>query len=655
MITGALDSSPPKSCWTMRVIHIVILAVVCFAIYSNNFEHAFHLDSAHVIVNNPSVRSLKNIPSYFADPATFTSLRTNVDYRPVLQISYALNYWMGGYDIRWWHFTQILLHFLCVLGLYFLCSRVMGELEEPEPARLRIAFAAALVFAVHPTASGVVNYLSARSSLLTAAFLLPSIILYMTPAVSGRYAKARWGSLALFTLALFTKVEAIGCLAVYFMHEVWQQKKWGAPSRHFPSDVYGTLNRQVLQRLAPFFTVAAVFLVLRHALISEFLSDRFPPELGSYAYFLTQITVWWYYVANWFAPVSLVSDYLSFPIRESILEGPVLLAVGGWLLIGTFLLTRWKTQPHLVFLAVSALALLSPTSSIVPLSQLANEHRPYLPLAVLSLCWMIPLGSLVGASAAAKPSVKLAYFAGALIVIGSFSVLTYQRNLVFKTPRSFWEDVVEKAPSSRAYSNYGLVLMKEGDFDSALRYFELSIERAPYWHISHINLAIIQDRLGRDDLAAAHYDKAVRYDPHSGTALTWRGEYHLAKGRYADAARDFEQSLANSLVAYRSHKGMASAYAGLGDAQKSYVHTLKCIEIDRDQTARDIVSIVSPFFDDQTLSQQGLDYFEKLEPHYPDAWWVYANIATLATRLGKPELAEQSRARELELKEKHHQ
>ena len=61
---------------------------------------------------------------------------------------------------------------------------------------------------------------------------------------------------------------------------------------------------------------------------------------------------------------------------------------------------------------------------------------------------------------------------------------------------------------------------------------------------------------------------------------------------------------------------------------------------------------MSPFFDDQARLQPGLDYFEKLEPHYPDAWWVHANIATLATRLGKTELAEQSRARELELKEK---
>jgi len=86
--------------------------------------------------------------------------------------------------------------------------------------------------------------------------------------------------------------------------------------------------------------------------------------------------------------------------------------------------------------------------------------------------------------------------------------------------------------------------------------------------------------LGQEALATAHYDKAVRYDPHTGGALIWRGEYHLAMRRHAEALGDLEQSRRKSLLNYRIHKGMASAYAGLGDANMSYAQTLKCISLD---------------------------------------------------------------------------
>ena len=99
----------PEPWWASPRAHAALLAVVCLGIYSNNFHHDFQLDDSHVLLTNPSVRSLANIPKYFVDPSTFTSLRANVEYRPVLQATYALNYRMGGYNTWWWHLTQILL------------------------------------------------------------------------------------------------------------------------------------------------------------------------------------------------------------------------------------------------------------------------------------------------------------------------------------------------------------------------------------------------------------------------------------------------------------------------------------------------------------------------------------------------------------------
>ena len=53
-------------------------------VYANHFHNAFHFDDAHTILNNVFVRSVRNIPLFFASPATFSSLPSNQSYRPLV-------------------------------------------------------------------------------------------------------------------------------------------------------------------------------------------------------------------------------------------------------------------------------------------------------------------------------------------------------------------------------------------------------------------------------------------------------------------------------------------------------------------------------------------------------------------------------------------
>ena len=629
----------PEARWSSPAVHAALLAILCVGIYSNNFQHDFQLDDSHVLLTNPAVRSLANIPKYFVDPSTFTSLRANVDYRPVLQATYALDYRMGGYRTWWWHLTQILLHLVCAVGLYFLCRRILWRsLSGPEdrPAVAIVPLLAAVIFAVHPTASGVVNYLSARSSLLTAAFLLPSMLLYMAPQREDRPARTPWLAALLYTLALFSKVEAVGCLAVYFLFEVWETANARGHVGHFFSDAWRALNRQTVRRLWPFLAVTVGYILIRRAVMAPFdlgAASR-PFGITAWQYFLTQTVVWWEYVLKWFAPVRLVADQGNYPVYRSLLDGPVPLALGAWLAIGAALVAAWKDRPWPAFLAISAVALLSPTSSIVPLSEMLNEHRPYLPLAVLSLCWMIPLGTLAARAAPRHPlGAGLSALGFAMVLVGLGS-LTWQRNRVFATERSYLEDVVAKAPSGRALNNYGLIFMREGNYDRARELFESALGYTPYWYTVHINLAIVYKHQGDSVRAERHYDLAVQYDLYSGTALSWRGENYLEQKRYGDAAADFEAAGPRSNERYRICKGLATAFAGLGDVDKSFEQTRRCLDLDPGQLAVDIVAIAKPYFDSVTLAPAGLKFFEKLDAHLPNTWWVHYNIGTLARHLG---------------------
>jgi len=626
------------------------LALVCLAVYSNNFRHEYFLDDNHVIQNNLSIRSLDSIPAFFTDAGTFSTQRANVDYRPVLMVTYALNYWMGGLDTTWWHATQILLHFLCAVGLYLLARRIlelMGERAEREPYLVLVPLLPALLFAAHPTASGVVNYLSARSSLLTAAFLLPSFLLYMVPGEDPRYRRTPWLAALLFALAMLTKIEAIGALALYFMYDVWEAARAGNHRRNLLGDLRATLTRQTVVRLWPFLAVTLGYFVLRSQVMAPFNLDesRRQPGVSALDYLWTQTVVWWEYVAKWFAPVNLVADNGNHPVYRSPLAWPASLAIAAWVAIGAALVAGWKRRPWLAFLAISALALLSPTSSIAPLSEMLNEHRPYLPLAVLSLAWTIPLGILLARAARTRPAVGAVAVTATLLATTTLGAMTLERNHAFSTNRAYLEDVVSKAPSGRALTNYGLIFMREGNYATAESLFVRAAEYSPNWHIVHINLGIVNRQKGNLAAAQEHFTRAVETDRFSGTALTWRGEHHLAIGDYAAAARDFEAARPKSLDHYALCKGLATANAGLGNVEPALAHTRECLHLNARQTGIDIVGIAKPFFDLPERTEAGLAYFTQLAETIPETWWVHANLATLARRLGDTARADSAQAR----------
>ena len=603
----------------------ILLPTLCFAVYSNNFQHAYHLDDAYTLVNNPSIRSLDAIPRFFVDPATYTSLREQADYRPILQVSYALNHALGGYDTWWWHLTQVLLHAFVSIGVFAFVRRVLTLLGQPSPA-VPALFAAA-IFAIHPAASGVVNYFNARSSLLTAAFLLPALIAYLRGG-EREAGRPQWLAAMWLALALFTKVEAVGALGAFWALELWQRAR-GQPGIGIIPAVRDSFDRHTLRRIAPALAVTAVYFLIRWRVMAPFPFDetRRAADVGAYEYFLTQLTAWWHYAARWIAPVNLVADNLAYPVYRSLLHPVVLLALGGWLLVVSALVWAWKRSPHFLCLGIAALALLSPTSSVAPLAEMVNEHRPYLPAGLL-------FSALIAIAVArlrfAVPVQPRRAFAGASAVVClALGLLTYRRNEAFATPASFWRDVLDKAPSARAHLNYGLALAGANDLTGALGHYRESLRMAPNWYYTHINLGVVQSRLGQLDSAALSYDRAVANDRFSGHARTWRAEFRLARRDFAGARDDFLASDSLSLDRYRNTKGLATAYAGLGDVRRSLDATLQLVALDSATAVTHVASIATPYFENPRLRTAGIQFYRGLELRLPGTWWVPENIARL--------------------------
>jgi hypothetical protein len=160
----------PRSDLHWNVVAVLVISVACTVAFSNSLGNSFQFDDEHSILKNPHIRALENIPSFFVEPSRFSRNVGSEMYRPLVLVSYALNYRLGGYDVLGFHLFNSAVHAGAAITFYFLLWQFgMGR---------RISLVAALAFVCHPLATEPVNYISSRSESLAALFFLVSVYGY---------------------------------------------------------------------------------------------------------------------------------------------------------------------------------------------------------------------------------------------------------------------------------------------------------------------------------------------------------------------------------------------------------------------------------------------------------------------------------------------
>ena len=103
----------------------IFLLLALTAVYWNHFDNGFYFDDSHTIVNNGYIRNIENLPLFFVDPVTGSSLPTNRGYRPLVTSLNAFDYWLAGkLDSRFFHWHIYLEFIILLVLLYFLLLKV---------------------------------------------------------------------------------------------------------------------------------------------------------------------------------------------------------------------------------------------------------------------------------------------------------------------------------------------------------------------------------------------------------------------------------------------------------------------------------------------------------------------------------------------------
>lgn len=526
--------------------HLVLIPVLLLIslLYAGHFDNGFHFDDVHTVTGNPWIRDIGNIPSYYTLGAeTFSNLPQNQMYRPLvsttLAIDYAISRWISGdanaYDPLVYHIDSFLWFLLVVILVYYLAYR-LARLHEERRSSTLIAALAALAFGIHGAIGETVNYIIARSDILSTAAILGGLALfaafprgrkfgfYLLPVIAGMFAKA--------TTAMFWPV----FLAWLVLFE-GKLSFMAFLSGLFSGGERGKAARHLLLRSLPSLLVIAISGAFTLILMRG--DEFYPSSFSRMEYLVAQPWSILHYFITFLAPLQLSadSDWTILPGIADIrfLAGIAFLAI---LAFTAFRLSSGKSTRIISFALAFFLFTLLPTSSIIPLSEVVNDHRLFLPFSGLAigLAWAVFLlwRRLSTLSKGRWTGYALFACLGAWMVFQAITLVN--RNGVWHDDASLWKDVTVKSPrNGRGLMNYGLTLMQDAHYDEALNYFNKALEFNPYYPYLHTNLAIAYNAVNDVEKARYYFDQAIHYGSNLNEIHYFYARFLGEKGRQAEA------------------------------------------------------------------------------------------------------------------------
>jgi protein O-mannosyl-transferase len=551
---------------------LAIIAIAAVVAYYNSFSGPFVFDDNLWVTQNPNIRHLWPIWRLLvpSKAALFSG-------RPVINLTLAVNYALGGVNVWGYHAVNLAIHILAAWTLFGIMRRTLSLprlREQFGSAAVPLALATAILWMTHPLQTESVTYIIQRTESLMGLFYLLVLYCVIRGATSERSKSWYVAAVASCLLGMATKEVMITAPLVVLLYD-----------RTF---LAGSFREAWRRRHGLYLALAATGSVVALLLIS---TDFYGGTTGFavrnftwWSYLLTQPGVIVHYLRLTFWPVGLCLDY-GWAAPGS-WDGVLL---PGIVVAGLLALTIWAMvkRPEWGFLGVWFFVILVPTSSFVPVKDAAFEHRMYLSLASVA-AGVVLGGYLIGQWVAdrqriSRPALQAVSVCLLIYAGTALGILTFRRNVAYQSDVSIWEDTVTKAPANqRGHNNLGFYLARRGRFDEAITHCSAALAIDPNDAGAHNNLGIALVGCGRFDEATAHYRKALELQPDYADAHNNLGEALVKRGRVEDALPEYEKALELKPDNAEIHNNLGIALVGCGRFDEAMPHFQKAVELTPD-------------------------------------------------------------------------
>jgi hypothetical protein len=428
-------------------LQLSLLLLFILAVYFQTINHPFSLFDDLAIVEHYGINSILTLKDVITPDGS-------IYYRPIVSLSYWLDFQLWGMDSTFMHLENIVVHLLNVFLVFLIASRltITSGIKS-------LPVLSALLFGLHPINSESVNWIAGRTDVYAGLFVFIAVycLIRAVQEQSTRFAILAFGVAFVGVLAKETAIMFIP--AAFLVTTYWPV---------MPQDVamYRAWRTRFL--LIP--------IVISSCLVSSLLLIVYVRGGGNNAIsivfeggtniFIRSFEALGFYVKKIFLPL---------PLNMAIVDVSPLYAVVGIITLCVLVITFRRSGIPGIFLAISVLftlpALVIATTSFTwtPF----GERYLYIPSAFAVLgCLELSHRFLVRLNA-----VNL-FVPIAIVLITIASIATFQRGIIWGDNLAIVEDMVAKSPDfGVARNQYGGLLKLAGRYDDAEKQYIIASQQ----------------------------------------------------------------------------------------------------------------------------------------------------------------------------------
>ena len=593
-----------------NVFAILAIIILVLSVYSNTFNASWHFDDDQNIQKNTplhlnEIKWDKIKGTFFAFPNAAGKL-----YRPVVCLSLAANYYFGKLNVFGYHVVNISIHIIASIFLFLLIYNTLNLpllKDKYGTDSYFIAFLATLLWAINPVQTQAVTYIVQRMASMAGMFYIMSMYFYL----KGRTSQTNRLKAAHFIMCLTCALFAFGS----------KENTAMLPFSIFLFDLLliKGITKENIRKNAWVF-LALILIPLALAVILKGPSILFDPVTSLSAYgnrpftlmqrLLTEPRIILFYISLLLYPMPIrLSICHDIDISQNLIDPPMtLIAISLIVLVLFVTVIKCKKWPFICYCIMFFFLNHLIEGSVFPL-ELIFEHRNYIP----SMLFFVPIAILLSRGIrhfSYRKTMKLIMISFVVLLIIGIGNSTFLRNFVWKTEGTLWADAVEKAPelirphlnlgnfyssvdmTENAIAEYKTAILKNssvnktdkylnyyniglehqhmGNYDKALRYYQVTESNYPSHADTHNNKAIILVKKGLLKEAERAFRLAIKYDVNSIIAQRNFALLLLKDNRLDEAIEHLERSYIISPNDAQTLAGLGYAYRATGSNGRAF-------------------------------------------------------------------------------------
>jgi tetratricopeptide (TPR) repeat protein len=602
---AASDNFSVNAAKSFFIYSILIITVLTIATYYKSLNNQFvtQWDDNGYVTENKDLASI-NSTKHINIKNIFTEFVAG-NYHPLTMLTFNIEYKLFKLNPKPYHVANLFIHILnsllVMLFIWLLCKQQW------------VAFATALLFAVHPMHVESVAWVSELKDVLYTFFYLMALSAYIKY-IEGQNKKYMYYVLTiiLFLCSSLSKAMAVSLLPVLFLIDFYWGRKISV--------------KTILEKI-PFLIIAISIGII--AVLAQQSAQAL--NLTSYSY-LYRILFSSYglllYILKLFVPINLVVLY-HYPIKINnhysiiIYLSPII--VCSFLLL-IYYLKSYRKQ--LIFGLGFFIFTIALVLQLFPVGgSLIFERYSYIPYIGLFFILASLADSIFNSNNPKLIFIKKTIIPVFIIVTIAYSYLSFKRTMVWKNNISLFTDFIEKTNGklSEPFHTRGSSYAEIKDYSKAIADFTMSIKLNPTTPQVYFERGMANGYLANYSNAINDFTNVIKYDAKMVDAYYNRGNSYFNMQQYTNAIADFSEAINLNPSEKNFYINRALAYATIKDFNNAINDYKKAIAIKNDDA--DIYCKLGIAYYNMANYDEAIIAYNNSIRLNPDVGFVYYNRA----------------------------